>query len=100
MGFPRKEYWSRVAILFSRGSSPPRDQTEVSRIAGRATREVKGKDKWKMDRLLLEKTLTQIIKSFILHQTFTEHLDFVLRCYFLLGTLLGAQRGIGAGFMR
>ena len=34
MGFSRQEYWS-VAIPFSRGSSPPRDQTQVSCIAGR-----------------------------------------------------------------
>ena len=41
---PGKEYWSGVAIPFSRGSSPPRDQTRVSHTAGRffttrATRE-------------------------------------------------------------
>ena len=37
MGLSRQEYWSIpvVAISFSRGSSPPRDQTPVSRIAGR-----------------------------------------------------------------
>ena len=40
MGFSRQEYWSRlarilewVAISFSRGSSRPRDQTQVSHIA-------------------------------------------------------------------
>ena len=43
MGFSRQEYWS-VAISFSRGSSQPRDRTQVSCIAGRrftlwATRE-------------------------------------------------------------
>ena len=27
MGFPRQEYWSGVAMSFSRGSSPPRDRT-------------------------------------------------------------------------
>ena len=27
MGFPRQEYWNPVAISYSRGSSPPRDQT-------------------------------------------------------------------------
>ena len=35
MGFSRQEYWSGVAISFSRGSSWPRDWTQVSRIAGR-----------------------------------------------------------------
>ena len=29
MGFSRQEYWSRVAISYSRGSSPPRDQIHV-----------------------------------------------------------------------
>ena len=40
MGFSRQEYWSRlarilewVAISFSRGSSRPRDRTQVSHIA-------------------------------------------------------------------
>ena len=33
MGFFRQEYWW-VAISFSKGSSQPRDQTQVSRIAG------------------------------------------------------------------
>ena len=33
MGFSRQEYWS--AISFSRGSSRPRDRTQVSHIAGR-----------------------------------------------------------------
>ena len=32
--FSRPEYWSRVAFPFSRGSSQPRDQTQVSHIAG------------------------------------------------------------------
>ena len=35
MGFSRQEYWSGVAISFSRESSRPRDQTRVSRIGGR-----------------------------------------------------------------
>ena len=35
MGFSRQEYWSGVAISFSRESSRPRDQTQVSRIGGR-----------------------------------------------------------------
>ena len=47
MGFPRQEYWEileRVAILFSRGTSWPRDWTQVSCNSGRffttwATRE-------------------------------------------------------------
>ena len=33
-GIPQQEYW-RVAILFSRGSSWPRDRTHVSHLAGR-----------------------------------------------------------------
>ena len=42
MEFSRPEYW--VALLFSRGSSQPRDRTQVSHLAGRlftswATRE-------------------------------------------------------------
>ena len=42
--FSRLEYLERIAISFSRGSSWPRDQTQVSHIAGRcftiwATRE-------------------------------------------------------------
>ena len=32
MGFPQQEYWSRLAIFFSRVSSQPRDQTQVSYI--------------------------------------------------------------------
>ena len=32
--FSRPENWSWVAFLFSRGSSQPRNQTQVSRIAG------------------------------------------------------------------
>ena len=45
MGFSRQEYWSGFAISFSRGSSQPRDRTQVSCIVGRcftvwATREV------------------------------------------------------------
>ena len=44
IGFFRQEYWSEYTIPFSRGSSPPRDQSWVSCIAGRffiiwATRE-------------------------------------------------------------
>ena len=44
MGFPRQEYWSWVAISFSRGPFQPRDQIQVSCIASRffanwATRE-------------------------------------------------------------
>ena len=44
MGFYRQEYWSGVPFAFSRGSSRPRDRTQVSHIAGRrfnlcATRE-------------------------------------------------------------
>ena len=44
MGFSKQEYWSGVSMSFSRGSSRPRDRTQVSRIAGRrftlwATRE-------------------------------------------------------------
>ena len=35
MEFSQQEYWIQVAIPFSRGSSHPRDQTQVSRIAGR-----------------------------------------------------------------
>ena len=35
IGFSRQEYWSGVAIPFSRGSSRPRDRTQVSCIAGR-----------------------------------------------------------------
>ena len=35
IGFSRQEYWSRVAIPFSRGSSQPRDRTQVSCIASR-----------------------------------------------------------------
>ena len=35
MGFSRQEYWSELPFPFSRGSSQPRDQTQVSQIAGR-----------------------------------------------------------------
>ena len=35
MEFSRPEYWKWVIFPFSRGSSQPRDQTQVSRIAGR-----------------------------------------------------------------
>ena len=34
-GISRQEYWSWYASPFSRGSFQPRDQTQVSRIAGR-----------------------------------------------------------------
>ena len=43
--------------------------------------------------------LDSFIYSFI-HQMYTEHLDFVFGCCFLSGTLLGAQRALGGGFMR
>ena len=48
--FSRQEYWERVAISFSRGSSRPRDQTKASSIAGRfftiwATREALSESK-------------------------------------------------------
>ena len=33
MGFSRQEYWSWVAISYSRGSSQPRNQTHVSYIS-------------------------------------------------------------------
>ena len=47
MGFSRKEHWSGLAMPSSRRSSQPRDQTQVSHIAGRfftiwATREAHG----------------------------------------------------------
>ena len=35
MGFSRQEYWNRIAFSFSRGSSRPRDQIQVSCIADR-----------------------------------------------------------------
>ena len=35
MGFSKQGYWRGVAISFSRGSSQPRDRTQVSHIAGR-----------------------------------------------------------------
>ena len=35
MEFSRPEYWSGVAVPFSRGSSQPRDRTQVSHIAGK-----------------------------------------------------------------
>ena len=35
MGFPRQEHWSGFAMPSSRGSSRPRDRTQVSHIAGR-----------------------------------------------------------------
>ena len=35
IGFFRQKYWSGFAIPFSRGSSEPRDWTQVSYIAGR-----------------------------------------------------------------
>ena len=34
MGLSRQEYWSGLPIPFSRGSSQPRDQTQVSHVAG------------------------------------------------------------------
>ena len=46
MGFSRQEYWSRLPFPFARGSSWPRDRTQVSCTVGRfftiwATREIK-----------------------------------------------------------
>jgi len=35
MGFSRQEYWSGLPLPSSRGSSRPRDRTQVSHIAGR-----------------------------------------------------------------
>ena len=35
MGFPRQEYWSGLTFAFFRGSFCPREQTWVSRVAGR-----------------------------------------------------------------
>ena len=35
MGFSRQEYWSGLPFSFSRGSSLPRDRTQVSCIGGR-----------------------------------------------------------------
>ena len=35
MGFSRQEYWSGFIISFSKGSSQPRDWTQISRIVGR-----------------------------------------------------------------
>ena len=35
MGFPKQEYWSVLPSPFARGSSWPRDWTQVSCIAGR-----------------------------------------------------------------
>ena len=35
MGFSRQEYWSGLPFPYSRGSSQPRDQTQVSCIADR-----------------------------------------------------------------
>ena len=35
MGFPRQECWSGLTFAFSRGSFCPREQTWVSRVAGR-----------------------------------------------------------------
>ena len=51
MEFSRQEYWSGVAIPFSRWSSQPRDQTQVFSITGRfftiwATREARVLNKW------------------------------------------------------
>ena len=48
MGFSKQELLEWVAISFSKESSQPRDQTQVSRIAGRrfnlwATREAQRK---------------------------------------------------------
>ena len=34
MGFPRQEYCSGLPFPFSRGSSPPKDRTHISYIAG------------------------------------------------------------------
>ena len=45
MEFSRPEYWSGKAFPFSRGSSQPRDGTQVSRIAGRLPAEPQGKPK-------------------------------------------------------
>ena len=52
--FSRPEYWSWVAFPFSRGSSQPRDQIQVSRITGRfftswAVREAKSPLKWNQE---------------------------------------------------
>ena len=64
MGFSRQEYWNGFAISFSRGSSQPREWTQVSCIVGKrftvtvwATREVftnKVSDKKK--RIMLQNT--------------------------------------------
>jgi hypothetical protein len=33
LGFSRQEYWSRLPISFSKGSSQPRDQTCISSVS-------------------------------------------------------------------
>ena len=56
MGFSRQEYWNGLPFSFSRGSSQPRDQTQVSRIPDRrfnlwATREAPYAQKWDTKKL-------------------------------------------------
>ena len=46
MKFSRPEYWSGVAHPFSRGSSQPKDQTQVSCIAGRFFTSWTTRDVW------------------------------------------------------
>ena len=56
MEFSRQEYWSGLPFSFSRGSSWPRDQTQVSRIAGRLF------IIWAIYMYRLNKILTYLIK--------------------------------------
>ena len=73
MGFSRQEYWSGLPFLFSRGSSQPRDQTQVSCIAGRCFNlwaisskalRTKLRFSWKQNKFLLGRAASDSVWEF------------------------------------
>ena len=108
MEFPRPEYWSGLAFLFSRGFSQPRDRTQVSHIAGRfftnwATREAQ--EYWSGSLSLLQQIFpTQELNQDLLHcrrilfqLSYEGSIYFVLMPAVVCSSLLAATRTKIAG---
>ena len=69
MGFSRQEYWSGLPFSFSRGSSWPRDQTQVSRIPDRHF------NLWGTNLRII---LTPIADSYFLYNIYHFQINYVL----------------------
>ena len=81
MGFSRQEYWSGC-IAFSKGSSLPKDWTQVSRIVGRcfALWALPGEDRGSINsHKSLENNLTLCWKAEQLH-TYYSRISFLIMC--------------------